>query len=105
MSPLDESGYLVPINLNLNKPLNESGLNNDKKLVGNQLTRSFSTRSAYSSSNFYNPTSKNILNNRATICEQISTKSDSLTTDYCVKCNAKLNAAQNGSKSVSYYNV
>jgi hypothetical protein len=105
MSPVDESGYLVPISLTSRqtsfsekhrKPtLMQSSKQRTKNRLSNlipscsPLTRSFSTRSACtpnkSASGF---ASYNL--NRATICEQIGTTGES---SLCIKCNCKLKSA------------
>lgn len=64
ISPVDESGYLVPIVTNF-----KSNLTNSQQQVN--LIRSFSTRSAYNSSAAATTAYRVIKHNRATICEQI----------------------------------
>lgn len=78
ISPIDESGYLVPIVNNpilKNMPLRKSS--------NSQLIRSFSTRSAYSTQHHNN---QNLMSNRATICEEIRCTHQ----NYCIRCNSKL---------------
>lgn len=106
MSPLDESGYLVPI-VNLiqccDTSLNKCDIK--QKLIQNndiiQLTRSQSTRSAYttcssnltSSSSFYSHFNNN---HRATICEKLDDdKSTSVQHNFCIKCNCRLEKSRN----------
>lgn len=106
MSPVDESGYLVPIITLTNRQSSFSekrkpALGNNQKIRKNRLsnlipscsplTRSFSTRSAYNQSkpySHYNPA------NRATICEQINVAD----TSQCVRCNCQLNLKQASSE-------
>lgn len=102
VSPVDESGYLVPIITLTNRPssfsekrkpsLMNSNKNRKNRLSNlipscSPLTRSFSTRTAYNPNKPQSPYSSYNPGNRATICEQI-TVNDST---HCVKCNCKLN--------------
>ena len=70
-----------------------------KKLNNNHhLTRSFSTRSAFSGSQFQSK-NKDLKNNRATICEQITNNANPHTSDdHCLKCNSKLNKQEKVNK-------
>jgi hypothetical protein len=105
ISPLDESGYLVPINnINSSQFSNEKSteiaFRLSKKLNNNHhLTRSFSTRSAFSGSQFQSK-NKDLKNNRATICEQQITNNAICHTsdDLCLKCNSKLDKQEKVSK-------
>jgi hypothetical protein len=88
LSPIDESGYLVPIVnfTNTSEHLISQLDHNSSKvfLPNSHLTRSFSTRSAYQSTSASNNVKNSNKNkNRATICEN--------NIDYCIKCNCKLN--------------
>jgi hypothetical protein len=123
MSPIDESGYLVPVvNLNFNNKI--SLLNSQNKATklsngqsvgcNNQLTRSFSTRSAYATSNNGGASAGSSHNNnnqilsskfnqnRVTICEPSIERFAAShfgnghgNSNYCVRCNAKLDAKLN----------
>ncbi len=55
----------------------------------NHLTRSFSTRSAFSGTQFQS--NKGLKNNRVTICEQITNSTECKNDNNCLKCNSKLN--------------
>ena len=131
MSPLDESGYLVPI-INLVNCCNESFQRTEVKpaIVSSakampatnssadpvaQLTRSQSTRSAYtscssnltSSSSFYSQFNGGHHQNRATICEQ---QTDEKAIEYrknvCIKCNCRLDKSkQNVNNNVHFEQV
>ncbi|RNA36230.1 hypothetical protein BpHYR1_049127 [Brachionus plicatilis] len=79
VSPVDESGYLVPI---MSKPMVKKLP--FRKASNSQLIRSFSTRSAYSTQHNNN---QNVLTNRATICEEIRYND----ADFCIRCNSRLN--------------
>ncbi|CAF0966154.1 unnamed protein product [Brachionus calyciflorus] len=86
ISPIDENGYLVPIiNYSLNK---QTVKNAARKASNSHLIRSFSTRSAYTSSHHNMMNNDRILNNRATICDQIRINREEQ--DCCLKCNSKL---------------
>ena len=128
MSPLDESGYLVPIINLVNNCCNDSTklTNNNNNIISfvksspansadtvAQLTRSQSTRSAYttssnltSSSSFYShfnaghqynhPHQYNQQQqNRATICEQQSEENVTENRqNVCIKCNCRLDKSK-----------
>jgi len=129
MSPLDESGYLVPI-VNLVNCCNDSFQKTEikpaiislaKDMPTNsadtvaQLTRSQSTRSAYtscssnltSSSSFYSQFNGGHHQNRATICEQHSDeKAIEYQKNVCIKCNCRLDKSkQNVNNNVHFEQV
>lgn len=115
ISPVDESGYLVPISLTTRqtsfserhqtKPTLMQNPKQRRNRLSNlipscsPLTRSFSTRSACTPNKSANSFASCNLN-RATICEQIgATPNES---NLCIKCNCKLNTTDaSGQRSAS----
>jgi hypothetical protein len=111
ISPTDESGYLIPINLinNFNKKITKPQ-SRVKNTTNIQLTRSFSTRSAYQSA-INNSTVESLSygNHRATICEQLTNEDNFnenieyiddqdkkiIFNEYCIKCSGKLIETEN----------
>lgn len=111
VSPIDESGYLVPIITLTNRPSSFSEKRTKPPLINSKnrknrlsnlipscspLTRSFSTRTAYNPNRTQSTYSSYNPGNRATICEQI-TVTDST---HCVKCNCKLNLKSTNSDGI-----
>jgi hypothetical protein len=120
MSPIDESGYLVPVvNFSNSQMSNTSssiiGGNGSSKFGqksnSNNLTRSFSTRSAYTASSTQGASGLLGMGNkinRVTICEQsMMDRFEEFGGEYCIRCNAKLDSNNSNSKlkSVNYYNA
>ncbi len=103
ISPLDESGYLVPI-VNFS---NGTSTSFAPSSTPSQLTRSFSTRSAYNSSAPSNPSKKFNFKNRATICEQIGSSRDSSLAELrtCQMCNKRIDTVLNDKKVWFLFNL